>query len=554
MHSALYIEELVQNIISYLRPEDAESTYLGSQEYNLRSYTLNSLARTCTALHDAASDALWSTQRSLVPLVRCLGDAVVQQRIVRSRSYPVETLCLNRPLTDDDFERMLRRSRRIRAFRRDYARSHNLHQDIDPELLSALASSKYVFFPNLRSLEWPMEGIKDDCSAHIFSKFLSPSLRNVCLELCMKHGYPTDIILGSTFEISPGIEHLVLSFSPKFQYRGVYRIPDVLQQLTKVLMRSTGLKSLQFQDPFPNTNLQLLWPVLSTSPQLSKLALSIMFCTTTLSEPSTTALTFASLRHITLKTNDIPTVISLLDTTTFPILQSFTLKCLTPSSPSDHPGEQISELFGVFNRRCSHTQLQSIDITADACMDPHIGSSRMIHPEVLGLLTVFSNLQTLRIGAWWHLDQLDDTCLIELTNSWPRLRSISFDSKLQQPLGDTLITINGLFRVCRQCPELEMFDMHLNGEVLPGTEEEKGLLDLVGLGGDHHHHPLETLCIGKPTTQLVSPEQLAKMFVKYFPRLKQVDGAKKWVWSCGTQFWDAGWDEVNRYLKDSQSR
>lgn len=85
MHPALYINELLVKICSYLYnvtepDEDNDLIFRSNPQVDLAS--LASLTRTCRAFHEPAASFLWSAQDSLLPLLRCLGCSVMERHVL----------------------------------------------------------------------------------------------------------------------------------------------------------------------------------------------------------------------------------------------------------------------------------------------------------------------------------------------------------------------------------------------------------------------------------------------------------------------------------------
>jgi hypothetical protein len=70
MHRCLQIPEIVRTIFLWLERDWS---------------TLAALAVTCQAVHDPASDLLWSNLPSLAPLVRCFPCYLLEERVDETR-------------------------------------------------------------------------------------------------------------------------------------------------------------------------------------------------------------------------------------------------------------------------------------------------------------------------------------------------------------------------------------------------------------------------------------------------------------------------------------
>ncbi|KAJ7614472.1 hypothetical protein FB45DRAFT_1110221 [Roridomyces roridus] len=162
-HRALCIPEIVAMICE-------AGVYLEDYEFNWN--TLTSLARTCKAFQDPALDVLWSSQSTMMNVLKCMPGDIWE--------WPDENevaVELQRPIIPTDWERPFFYAHRVKRF--DNSLDVQYGRLFYETLQMCLPGEP--LFPNLQSMNWTSEN--DGVLFPYLRSFLGPRLRTLTLDV-----------------------------------------------------------------------------------------------------------------------------------------------------------------------------------------------------------------------------------------------------------------------------------------------------------------------------------------------------------------------------------
>lgn len=97
MHHIFRIDEIVVQVVRSILPTTSSITPCTPSYNDIEASSkvaLLALALSCKTLLEPALDGLWHTQTSLVPLLRCLLDAIVERRVSQDEKDPTLPMTL----------------------------------------------------------------------------------------------------------------------------------------------------------------------------------------------------------------------------------------------------------------------------------------------------------------------------------------------------------------------------------------------------------------------------------------------------------------------------
>ncbi|KAF7329295.1 hypothetical protein MKEN_00190500 [Mycena kentingensis (nom. inval.)] len=217
MHSALYIEEILENILRFLNPTGPQHD----------SASIAAVSETCRDLKEPALDALWRDLYTLDGVVRLLPEDAWGTNEAHWSSDQGSKLTLLRPLQPEDWADAAKFLSRVKSL--------TLGPDSAPSesLFEAIASSfpsPTKIFPNLARLHWD-EFTENTDHKRSFSRyiplFLSPSL--VALDL---EGVPAEFAERLLGEDLSHMKHFEVTFG-----ESRFHAPEIISVSTELVLR-----------------------------------------------------------------------------------------------------------------------------------------------------------------------------------------------------------------------------------------------------------------------------------------------------------------------------
>ncbi|KAJ6563244.1 hypothetical protein B0H10DRAFT_1119642 [Mycena sp. CBHHK59/15] len=104
MHRSLQIREILEMMFSHLSPVDLPGA---------DSHDLTSLARTCTTFLGPALDLLWREQFTIVNILKCIPDDLLD---IEHPAGEKPKVYLLRPIVETDWERARMYTHRVKVF------------------------------------------------------------------------------------------------------------------------------------------------------------------------------------------------------------------------------------------------------------------------------------------------------------------------------------------------------------------------------------------------------------------------------------------------------
>ncbi|KAJ7647901.1 hypothetical protein FB45DRAFT_894727 [Roridomyces roridus] len=399
MHPCLEIPELVENIVSQLGQDP---------EKNLGS--LAALARTARVLQDAALDALWRTQSSVLNVLRCMPSDLFEDVLVDG---VLTSLTPRRIILASDWNKIYSYAARVKTFiahPKDGLSGTHIFQ-----ILSLSLPNDYIY-PNLTDLYWTD---RED-GLPLIRPLLGPKIT----QITVRCSAPLHLSLLSLLpERCPSLEDLTIDFPDRETMAGwtsnAHSLFDFVQELcciTRVQMDIMDMVALKHIGRLPRLEV------------LHAEGLPDDLLTSRTAQKSL----FPSLRHLHSKDSSIASVTRLVT------LCSATLESLTVDCESYAPPKSIKRLLAALESH--HSSLTDLEIKCsnDGADGSHANGSltqmAQAWPHLQGL--VITGLESTVAFHCPNLERLEmevDTTDIAhfISAVFPNLRSVktAFDAK-----------------------------------------------------------------------------------------------------------------------------
>ncbi|KAI0786215.1 hypothetical protein C8Q75DRAFT_285832 [Abortiporus biennis] len=543
--SVLLVDELLAMIIKLICAETWQDSALAS------------LARVCKGTHEPALDALWHTQRSLLPVLIHVTELFEEDpglscvTYIGSRGeYSHETsdphLCCIRTPKQHHWDRILKYSKRIKVFKntpKEGVRSRYMyrHPKIADSVIRGLNYFQGTLFPNLTTLKWPLRGCQNLPSTAI-KPFLGPSLRYLYLEKSQ-----------NTSDIPQFIEQK--SSALKLFY--VSKTRSSLFQITQSFINSLdGIET--YEDQSGNTYSPAKWIALGTRPKLVRLRTSSFEDKRQYYEERIAAVRpvvsglFSALQSLHVRTAAMQSILDHLSLIpSFPVCTSLTVY-LNQSVPDGGriiqwngfmhevhyqfaEEKQVEELVDLVPKRFPKN-LRTFALLSNV----HNGmdSSPTITSHVFQSLLSFKHLTQVYVCTDWRV-YLDDNMLREMAQSWPNLEYMDFTPQpsctKRYDQSAIIATLHGLLPFVEYCPKIREL-----GVVL--CSYDRGHDGPIALPSSSSLCKLETLHVGP--SYMTSPKAVASFIAENFPCLKN--------FTCWTACKDSqyeGWAHKSMWLE-----
>ncbi|KAL4243981.1 hypothetical protein ABKN59_011258 [Abortiporus biennis] len=456
MHQIFSITEILNEILQYLRKQ--------------KPCALSNVAQACRFLEDPALDVLWSTQYSLVLLIKVASESIEEtfteglrtvmnpleiptKNIVRMYKRMNSTIKLPKSFSLYEKERISRYASRIQSLP-PIGSDHSAYEYCSdfPQVVSAnfllelFQGHSASLFPRLRNVSFPLQGIRD---FSLLSFFLSPELQELqfterppewvyltlafmpCrglrkLELPMIDANSLDRFgFISRFVHSLGFNAIIPQFHHLEELHGTITLSHWKAIATALQLLRTAQVSIVESPPGSNTTQQSILDSMETLPIVQP---------------------FTFLSTLILEVNSISSCIPLLMLYPLPSVQCISLR--SAKHAQDEDLDTLSQIPNVFRTQLS-SSLRSIYIRV---------ATKITHEPFLSPLSHFHEMKKFTLIADWTTVDLLDGDIEELAIAWPNLRhfeigSYTYNFRLGRP--DSL-TLMALFFFARYCPHISV--------------------------------------------------------------------------------------------------
>ncbi|KAJ7776890.1 hypothetical protein DFH07DRAFT_936793 [Mycena maculata] len=463
-HRSLRIPEVVNQICSQLDSVPGAG-----------AATLATLARTSSLFHDAALDALWSRQNTLMNLIYCLPSDLFEYQDLRFL-FGTGLLTINRPIIASDWGRVLKYSGRVKCLK--------LTQDREPNLLSFFQALRLCvpgdyLLPNLQVLLW---GFSDANSIFIIAKsllpfidlFLGPRIISIGIgslnrkahysllpDIARRYPALTGVGIGTDDE-DDGEEY----YEEDDESPRVRRIPpaDQLSAFVRALTHAENLAVGMLDLPA----LMHVGKLETLRSLAAELPPSVSFPP----EHRLRAL-FPCLHVGIIKINkgDILSLTQFVRTWNSPRLEYFNVE-FKGDDRRNFTGslfqQRTEELNHLLGEHCIPDSLRTFRFhISDGWRD----RGSFVYPgHLLRPLSCFSNLVSVSIGVLHGFD-IDDVVLSDLARAWPHLQELSLATEKHE--STPRATLCGLQALAQHCAKLRTVEITFDAtNVPPVTTDE----------------------------------------------------------------------------------
>ncbi|KAJ7503284.1 hypothetical protein B0H11DRAFT_1984848, partial [Mycena galericulata] len=455
MHRALEIHDIVDLICA-----EVGTNSLRSLEKNAMG-DLSKLARTSKIFLDPSLNILWSSQDTIIPILRCmpkdLWDLTTTTTTLdieeTSRSDDSDTQILA-PDSDSDtqtleihWERPLFYLHRVKSL---VMRTQTLRQTSGIFRAFTLCLPGDYIFPNLEFLKWLPDPDSSVSLDHV-RLFLTPRINNLTLASMTTIG---DLCILSKLAVScPSLTSLKVYIREKDLW------PVAIRIISTLVCKFTHLESLYI----PGLNETALAHVA----QLSSLQ-SLSFDTDEIPVhslrsmrasdifPSLTALTVPRMEHTT-------SIISALGSCSF-----VELSC---TSAGPQPSAISRQFYSALAKHCSHSSLREVSVKCNSSTSTiaDLPTDQLHHYsvgiDILWPLLSFTQLVHVDLTHPVGFD-LDDAALRDMARAWPRIKSLNLAAVPPHRIRPRA-TLESLRAFATHCPRLCTLELTFNATVVP---------------------------------------------------------------------------------------
>ncbi|KAJ7664245.1 hypothetical protein B0H17DRAFT_1336744 [Mycena rosella] len=388
--------------------------------------TLASLARTCQGLRDPALDVLWHSQRSLLPLLKCLPPHIWEEIVKDGR----RVLRIRQPITPNDWKRVHLYNYRVKDLKVESA-----ELDVDFFRTLELSAPGPFLLPNLRVLAWTLE---EDGFFPFCRQFLAPTLCNVTLVLQDYIDVPASTssvrVVSHAICGWTGIKKLAVTTLDESALAHISRLPQ--------------LQDLQIQSHVP--------PIISEQ----RLAALI---------PPGQA--FPALRHLVIGSETIQSAFSLVAHVSSPHLRHLHI-----NTQQCAPAILWEESFRLLVRLPCRPSLTSLSLRQrfNSPLIPGIAVDKYIlTPRTIAPLLNFRRLADIVLQPFFGLD-LDDETVHQMAIAWPRLENLELGAERSTPRFPRT-TLRALVYLTEHCPQLNSLQLALDAtDPVPRFSRRRG--------------------------------------------------------------------------------
>ncbi|EDR11170.1 uncharacterized protein LACBIDRAFT_324746 [Laccaria bicolor S238N-H82] len=408
------------------------------RHYAHRPKMLARLARTCKAFQDPALNILWHTQKTLLPLLKCLPP--------NAWAIKEGKFSIIRNLTASDFRRIYFYCHRIRIFNQFTLRS--LSQYFDAQVLPIIWSRKPSPGPLLSNVS---EVNLVDGNFHglaIYPRLvISPNVTEIRLRV-WSNDFPspwanTTAVLRKASLLNLSSFALVVgrSSSPK----------DA--ELLELLSTLHGVRRLSFSDSVLPTSRAI--SIISTFPMLEDLRLSVTEKEVENCVPDVKN-KFTAIIHLAINSDTMNACrLMLLQ------LQPETLRSLTLTRTTSDANWSIRRLLITLHECNLASRLKNLHVRDGSWTNPGLDLKNLLMFEYTS-----SFKQLCRLHLESSSFDSDDNDLMKLAKCLPQLRSLLFSETVfleEVPK----CTFTGMQHLIQFCPKLEMLTLRVDARQIP---------------------------------------------------------------------------------------
>ncbi|KAF7968822.1 hypothetical protein HWV62_29220 [Athelia sp. TMB] len=391
MHPALQVKELFLGILEQLN----------ASADNMDKQSLTSLTVVCREWHEPALDALWRTQRMLLPLLKTF--PAHKWNMGEDKSFTI-----TEALDDDDWLRF------------GYFAGKMRHiiirpEEMDQPILSLLRirSQFHRLFTNLTSLEWESYFSTPPVSFLMMTPFMGMSLRHLAITFAHSQSSPPAgalLLFSGLNEQAPSLKRL--------EIRGEMA-PHVANAAFNAALSLPKLDTFLVEDNAITTTLLPLSQLDHLRELSLKLDETILLTDITADYLPTT---FHSLETVHLNTTapSFATMFILKFLAASP-LREFTL-AFYDALNQDHAMQLSSAMAHVF----PHNSMTTIRVWGlESARAPRDNRTYVLDVGMLRNLFVFRNLQVFTFNVKMNYGRIDEKFIGDLATDWPALRALS---------------------------------------------------------------------------------------------------------------------------------
>ena len=501
MHTCLNVDEIVRLIAGELVASEAKVTAV-------------TFACCRKGYEDPVLDALWKTQRELLPLLKSLPGGVWND-VGCTVSAPTTHFYLSlntsvrktfkRLPTTPEWARFRKYARRMRQLR-----GLCILDDLSKEVFSVLqlCAINESLFPNMRSLNlWPAGK-----SISFVPLFLSPRITVISIT-CFGLNLPKPMIasmIAAFPTLCPNLQEITLQFLP--------RGPMITAAVSGMLLASNrnGLRRFRVDSPLTEEARQVVYKL----PNLRDLSVVIE------KDSSLPPVVLPNLTSLTIKYGD--------DNDSSRVSHGTTLENF--GAVTFHSGsEQIGGLLEAFER------LTLAASTQNTLSELYLYTSSPWNPNYASLLPFIQ--MTALVIDFSCLDgcssTVNDDVITNLARAMPKLGFLKL-GHLPCREFPTGVTAKGLVVLARHCPTLSSLRIHFRVDSLCAPPTISGLSPDAGPSALRRDCALKYLEVG----EIPVPEELVSVVAltlsHIFPRIEGID--------CD----DGNWDKVVKAIRDSR--
>ncbi|EIW85670.1 hypothetical protein CONPUDRAFT_142143 [Coniophora puteana RWD-64-598 SS2] len=435
MHPALLVSEILCQILSALSDNK----------------DLFAVSVTCHDLSEPSLDQLWSTQLSLVPLVKCLPRDLIRCETERNAGG-VAKLSFTRGLTSADWDVLLKYAHRIRVLRGVTRDSHHKtvegwelgRERLSPEILETLSNPpkeiifnafKNALFPHLESITW-QDFDADSAEAMSFLRsFAGPKLKTLSMNgFLVQRQYSSEFLSKLVSEFSVLYPEL-RTFTIPLMRMHVPNRPDIVSVLSRAVRGWKDMRVLKC-GPLDVPAIRHLAHLRALERFETDLPIYGFRYSKTLQFPDQA---FSCLRTLGLNHGrGFKQIIEFFQAIPghLPQLSKLTLLSDRQDNPDD-----IQRLNDIIARRVRTETLRELIIVERNILDPHVADTRVTFSTLQPLLD-FARLEFVCLTTDRTI-VLTDKEFVMLANAWPKLTALLINEThgWQSPSG---VTIAGL--------------------------------------------------------------------------------------------------------------
>ncbi|KAJ7200661.1 hypothetical protein B0H12DRAFT_1164373 [Mycena haematopus] len=443
MHCALRIPELVEMICAQAGAEGIRFGP-GTLKYSDAARDLAVLARTCTTFLNPSLDILWSSQRTIVNVLRCMPDRLWEIQIQSG----ILDIRLRRPIIRTDWERALFYLHRVKHFSMSEG-----FRSLDFFVTLSLCLPAQCIFPNLRRLEWNPRGDVFD-QLHLF---LSPKIEDLHLEAIRTISHLS--VLSNLAIKCPSLKNFTIR-TPELDWE--MEVPFV--SMCVCTLMHIEVLSVRELDQAALVHLAQL-------PNLKSLRIA---ATSQFYHPSPDVFPSASGTFPSLETLAFVSAPLSYATTILELASNCPLVSLKMSGGSYRPtATDARKFYAALAIHSSHTSLRSIAIPGDpngyyepdTPIPPSATHLYAVGGDTLHPLFSFANLVTVSLAHPVGFD-LDDAVIGDMARAWPCIQYLALTASPARHI-PSRVTLEGLYAFAKYCSRLCNLYITFDATVVP---------------------------------------------------------------------------------------